>query len=180
MQKPILFSTSMVRAILDGKKNQTRRIINPQPARCNGCQSCEFKCESFRTSPPWGHHFLISPKQIWSAGDTLWVRETWAQIDALGFVYRADYDDDYTLFNMSGKWKPSIHMPKIACRLHLQVLDVRIERLLQISRFDAYREGISILDKNPVLSFQRLWESINGNDSWGTNPWCWVISFKKI
>ena len=169
MQKPILFSTSMVRAILDGKKNQTRRIINPQPAMCNGCQSCEFRCD----------RFLTPLKEICSKGDTLWVRETWTQTNSKNFIYKADYNDDCVSIGLVGRWKPSIHMPKVACRIRLQVSDVRVERLKQISCEDAYFEGIERFEKNPVLSFQSLWESINGVGSWNINPWCWVISFKK-
>ena len=116
MEKPILFSSPMVRAILDAKKTQTRRIINPQPALCNGCQSCEFRC----------NHFLISPKPIWTAGDTLWVRETWAQTNTQEYIYAADYQSQQKM-GLVGPWKPSIHMPRVASRLTLEVVEVRIE-----------------------------------------------------
>ena len=135
-------------------------------------------------------------------GDTLWVRETWAKIitpegkDA--FVYRAD--DEYykdTISDWKG-WKPSIFMPKEACRLVLKITNVRAERLNDISDTDAISEGIAIssrfgnevnqwidyIDGNgtpsPVYSFQTLWQSINGEKSWNENPFVWVIEFRKI
>lgn len=130
-------------------------------------------------------------------GDVLWVRESFL-INAIGktpFLYRAESNISNFL-----KWKPSIHMPKEAARLFLQIKDIRVERLRDISESDAIGEGIECLGNSasgipiwkeyflsdinanfaPENSFRSLWKKINGEDSWNSNPWVWVIEFKKI
>jgi hypothetical protein len=200
-EHPILFSGAMVRAILDGRKTQTRRIIKPQPEVCHGCQSCEFQ----------GNHFASPIKQRWQKGDRLWVRETWREAvsdDCDCYAYKADLSykcnppcpELESKLAINGGWKPSIFMPKDACRLRLEITDIRVEQLQSISEEDAIAEGIqSWKDGNfdrtvyknyrknegewlflPYASFQSLWESINGVNSWNNNPWVWVIEFKQI
>ncbi|MBD2364490.1 hypothetical protein H6G36_25510 [Anabaena minutissima FACHB-250] len=192
--KPILFSAPMIRAILEGRKTQTRRIIKPQPELCHGCQSCEFRCD----------HFAAPVKQQWQKGDILWVRETWRE--ALSethecYAYRADNSyqcGKRSPHNCNAIWKPSIFMPKKACRLWLEVTGVRIEQLQGIGEEDAIAEGIEQLSSGywaggqhktkdtpkhlptPIEGFKDLWQSINGTDSWDLNPWCWVVEFKRV
>jgi hypothetical protein len=202
---PILFSTAMVQAILDGRKTQTRRVVKPQPdgfvddphyetivpyngkivnglplAKSVGGLSPAIKC-------PYGQ-----------PGDVLWVRETWCPdfIDevVMRYVYKADNNED------RWKWKPSIHMPREAARLFLRIKSVRVERLLEISEEDALAEGIGrikVPHRNyelvyrdylhhgvffpvPLPSFTSLWQSINGPESWEANPWVWVVEFERI
>ena len=164
---PILFSGPMVRAIIAGRKTQTRRIIKPQPQ-------------------PNGKRLErgVSP---WVCGDHLWVRETFSIPfkGALQWVYRADGAAPF------GKWKPSIFMPRAFSRLTLEIISVRVERLQQISGADAVAEGINCEEPFKVpycgeyvatakLRYRHLWESINGAGSWAENPWVWVIGFKKL
>jgi len=122
------------------------------------------------------------------AGDRLWVRETWAVAnykgqsvgpyvaDAEEVVYRADG------FDLKGRWRPSIHMPRIASRIDLLIKQVRVERLQQISTDDAVAEGIKELQGGATVEFMNLWDSINAKRGfgWATNPWVWVIEFDRI
>ena len=198
--KPILFSTPMVQAILGGQKTQTRRTIKPQPDS-RGLRTTNVEFEDW-------HGREIKPKA--QIGNILWVRETFQVTDwehptndNYGYIYKAsengkDWEDN----NQGWKWKPSIFMPKEACRLFLEVTDVRVERLQDISHADAKAEGIESYQNNQANfrnynytgnndplkfnflfagnSFKSLWESINGRDSWNANPWVWVYEFKKI
>lgn len=188
-ERPILFSGSMVRALLAGTKTQTRRIVKV-PKRMEGyshpsAAGVDFSC-------PYG----------WRA-DRLWVRETWGigypdedggyfaipwtgadpQKDGKVF-YRADFSET----DVQRPWKPSIHMSRWASRITLWITDVRVERLNGISAADARAEGIQIpapastpaeFDHDCVVAYRKLWESINGPGSWGANPFVWVIEFKR-
>lgn len=182
-ERPILFSGEMVRAILDGRKQQTRRIVKPQPAGLWGS-----------TGKVYGHTFagvLDGPKDhYWvckfgQPGDRLWVRETWAPMcdfdKEFGTLYRADsYPSDSAI---PLQWKPSIHMPRAASRITLEITGVRVEQLNDISEEDAISEGwpgTSKMPWSPRGWFQSLWQSINGEDSWDANPWVWVIEFKRV
>jgi hypothetical protein len=176
-ERPILFSAPMVHAILAGQKTQTRRV------------RFVFGC-------PYGQ-----------PGDRLWVRESWARDDEDGQVmYRADIGRDvcadaWEQGRIEGvpryKWKPSIHMPRWASRILLEVTSVRVERLQDISESDALAEGVTpkwepgcsgrLMDAFGGFSFRpaasayaELWEQINGPGSWDTNPWVWVIEFKRV
>jgi len=179
-ERPILFSAPMVRAILAGQKTQTRRVMKKLPPQKFGCshsiKDCIFgkgwsfndargncACDGVRC--PYGE-----------PGDRLWVRETWAHAIGGGFHYKADYGHSDWL------WKPSIHMPRRASRITLEVAGVRVERLQDISEADAYAEGVEATEYGqfPAPSaFKYLWESINGPESWISNPWVWVVEFKK-
>ena len=174
-ERPILFSGPMVRAILADLKTQTRRVVKaPRSVAWDG-----------RLSPP------IDQCPYGTAGSKLWVRETWA--DTMGdpptAVYRAD-GERHPASHL--KWTPSIHMPRWASRLTLEIVNVRVERLQEISEADAKAEG----DKNPfdghlhndgtpiessaVLRFKCLWDSINAKRApWASNPWVWVVEFRK-
>ena len=209
--KPILFSTPMVQAILDGRKTQTRRIIKPQPLK----QLFDVNMGYWSEEPSDLKQPYIKSK--YKVGDILWVRETWQQqyfeqeikkswagkcyVAKDGFRYKADGVELDKSSKAFGKWKPSIFMPKEACRIFLEVTNVRVERLQEISVMDAINEGIqktwisddekSTMWKNyinngkgsyhhPVKSFSSLWESINGKESWKSNPWVWVYDFERI
>lgn len=144
--KPILFQTEMVRAILEGRKSVTRRIIKPQPAGDGS------KPEPLITRPgywnTWGDDYVY--RQPYQPGDILWVRETWGMASDLlgavpGPVYRADYTDSElrALGAKHYRWRPSIHMPRKAARIFLRVTGVRVERLQSLNTSDLIAEGIT-------------------------------------
>ncbi|HBR4272319.1 morphogenetic protein [Klebsiella pneumoniae] len=206
-ERGMIFNAEMVRAILDGRKTQTRRIIKPQPeATLSGSLSGKWlsrplnglllpKIEDIAIHCPFG-----------VVGDRIWVRETFqgplfdydlmdsyckdpTPVEKPEFcVYKADgvpapefYDADDELHSC---WRPSIHMPRWASRILLEITDVRVERLKSISDRDALREGCSAADMKSgdcvADVFARLWASIYGSDSWNANPWVWVIEFKRV
>lgn len=189
--KPILFSTEMVQAILDGRKTQTRRICNYQRNEDGKYEiTINDKIESlldYNLECNDGNPFIKEKRNV---GDILWVRETWKKSNEFGeprYLYKSLWDSYKTGIDLSG-WKPSIHMPKAAARIFLEVTNVRCERLKDISCQDCKAEGVTftpsgIPDVDDILaleSFMALWESINGKDSWKANPWVWVYEFKKI
>jgi hypothetical protein len=206
----------MVRAILDGRKTQTRRLrnldyINERPdwwelVGNSAEMDIPFPADRGKRDYPWfswvqvnnNEHHFIAQCPYGKPGDILWVRETWSPIefeDGMHYRYKASFDDT----NMKPKWKPSIHMPRKACRIFLEVLTVRVERLQDISENDALAEGIDIFTKDEKLwkhglegwewssmtryakeAYTILWEAINGKGSWEKNPWVWVIEFKVL
>lgn len=204
--KPILFSTSMVQAILEGRKTMTRRIVKPKElySDFDYLQEVISRLDS-PSSPkkPLDDVDDYSKRYFkCGTGDTLWVRETWQHsINPNEFVYKADCNNP---FYENTKWKPSIFMPKSAARIFLEITDIKVERLQDISEEDAIHEGIEPVEsfnsgegvssrqmfKNylpvgytevlPKNSFQSLWQSINGAESWDENPFVWVISFKRV
>lgn len=202
-ERPILFSGPMVRAILEGRKTQTRRIVKPQPAddvrTCNLPNNNVTGWESSLRHSYGPTTVHVCP--YGNPGDRLWVREKWAEMKwpptGPRFVYSADKDCDFT------PWRPSIHMPRWASRITLEVASVRMERLQDISEADAIAEGIERVrgiergfkEVTPLWkhytdpsfqgadqrgSFRSLWQSINGPESWAANPWVWVVEFKCI
>lgn len=199
-ERPILFSAPMVRAILSGTKTQTRRAVKPVgnddgfvllnhgdgwwPYRSDDGDSSThtvkrggklYQDETPHTCP-YGQ-----------PGDRLWVRESWGPCDG-GFCYRSDEDDASNAKPDDGHWHPSIHMPRWACRITLEVVSVRVERLQDITAADAISEGIDhaghstdvVRDYSPDERFSMLWEYINGPGSWNANPWVWVVQFKVV
>lgn len=205
-ERPILFSAPMVRAILDGIKTQTRRPVKNY-GMAPGIGNILKGSDDIKEWPdfcPYG-----------KTGDRLWVRETWINdYDRDGYLYKADCHEDGTIPRLSSgagglgggvgyavikKWKPSIHMPRRASRISLEITGVRVERLQDISEEDAIAEGVEELDghfneadycaiakkisccigdSKPV--YAQLWESLNGKGSWDLNPFVWVIEFKRI
>lgn len=164
-ERPILFSTEMVRAILEGRKTQTRRVIKhshvyiDHPQKCTNEESRAIRNEPAQFAPGEvvaAINWLTKHCPYGQPGDILWVRETWAHrhetataggveytlVDEI--IYKADNPDAIAL------WKPSIHMPREAARLFLRVKDVRVERLQDISEADAQAEGIQWIEKGPV------------------------------
>lgn len=153
--KPILFNTKMVKAILDGKKTQTRRLVQPQPPTNakikfgNGMEVAVDEGATLFNERRLSYAPKYLPYRILTGrADYLWVRETWCTDDDMadvihGFYYRADNTDmDWVNDKEIVKWRPSIHMPKAAARIFLKVTDVRIERLQDISPQDCLREGV--------------------------------------
>lgn len=212
--RPILFSGAMVRALLDGTKTQTRRVISAKHLQFFD-KSAADQVGSWNDRPfPFGR-----------PGDRLWVRETFKPIASgqvkggygkvrYGFAYQADGATKWArheteIVDLTGKpptgpmqfqdrpWKPSIHMPKRASRITLEITGVRVQRLQDISAEDCIAEGIEEpmaghwriygretdgkdVDTSPRTSFRSLWESLNGTGSWDANPWVWALTFKRI
>ncbi|MFW1970442.1 hypothetical protein [Acinetobacter bereziniae] len=217
MERPILFNTPMVQAILEGRKTQTRRLVKNRLT----IEQAEFENgnrPNVTLSEPSLQHYIDNDCPYGQVGDLLWVRETFMDLSGTGvehrdsegklqrYAYATDclsgsYSDELRK-DFGLKWTPSIHMPRSASRILLEITEVRIERLNDISRADSVREGIktfmvdcsrdglktafkdyssvnnAISRNNPVDSFRTLWESINGADSWAVNPWVWVVEFK--
>jgi hypothetical protein len=231
-ERPILFNAEMVRAILDGRKSQTRRVVKPQPSfpfgvkqivlvddpwhndafvgtpaegmMGDGPREKQFHCEDyagnlvarFDATCPYGQ-----------PGDRLWVKETWQHLHNDGSplerlpdwektpvhcFYRAD-ESDPTALPVSGKWRPSIHMPRWASRITLEITEVRAERVQEISEGDAKAEGCGLgctvkserfgrYMSAGQFAFAELWDSINAKRGlgWEANPWAWVIGFRKL
>lgn len=172
MERPILFSGPMVRAILENKKTMTRRVVRRTIAnRVKAVGSIR----NFHIQDP--HVVQACPYGV--PGDLLWVREAWALTDQAGdhitdarVVYRATDQDWETMEGW--KWRPSIFMPRWAARIWLRIVSVRVERLQQITGEDAYREGCEYRNDFPAL-----WDELNAKRGvgWETNPWVWVIEF---
>jgi len=192
--KPIIFSTPMVQAILDGKKTQTRRVIKPQP---DGEIKANIPYEFYGTKTERIFTDTKAYLAPCSVGDILWVRETFCEvpyehnhvpikggyITIPKYAYKADSERDYT-----GIWKPSIHMPREAARIFLQVTNVRVERLQDITEEDAIAEGMSktLVDGVTFISakgkFHALWDTLYAKRGhpWENNPWVWVYEFMRI
>jgi len=204
--RPIIFSTPMVKAILDGRKSQTRRVIKPQPKpHSSGGWIWEKVGGVIATkSGKIYKSKMLSRSPYGKPGDRLWVRETWRifdnRIEDCGCndpcschrysgkpIYRADnMEDEY-------KWKPSIHMPKKYARIWLEITGVRVEQLQNISRKDAHAEGFHPSPYNGLeswkgqpygnanLAFEACWNDINGKKHpWESNPFVFVISFRRL
>lgn len=196
-EHPVIFNSEMVKAILDGRKTMTRRIVKPDlPESIN---PASVMWNEFNMVVQSHHDGTIVKCPYGKPSDRLWVRESFAWgPKEIGPPYH--YKSDYEGSIVDWKWKPSIHMPRSASRITLEITGIRIERLQDISKEDCLKEGIGRHvpvpgdgepiytnyedPKDPLLhpktSFLTLWESINGSDSWYDNPWVWVLSFKKV
>lgn len=219
-ERPILFKSEMIKAILDGRKTQTRRVVKSAKDR-NGSGCHLAPCEI--AGDVNGGDYSLSP--YGQPGDHLWVRETWnlfissqdgdecwpiktiPKVDPRGadeehFHAELDYAATTPLSRRAWlmaaterPWRPSIHMPRWASRITLEITAIRVERLCDISNVDAIGEGIKpVLGcwknygcarynkdfKYPINSFRSLWQSINRLDSWEANPWVWVVEFKRV
>lgn len=197
---PILFNTEMVRAILDGRKCCTRRVVKfPVNRYTNNVPLAdkivlqELRCDkaNFLEEP----FFSFGMNLPYQPGDTLYVRETWCAlpVNEAGhmrghcvYYYRAD--GDLRPEGWRGKWHPSIHMPKEAARIWLKATDVRVERLQEMWASDVPKEGIYFNKPTTademLMAFAKLWNStIKKSDldcyDWDANPWVWVIEFKR-
>jgi hypothetical protein len=206
MEKPILFSTPMVRAILEGRKTQTRRVCKNPPVKI----PIEFQHEGCSD-----YGFEKEPNPRYRVGDRLWVRETWAAPHSCDHLPPRLIPQGARIHfaateNLGGLiHRPSIFMPRWASRITLEVTEVRVERLQDISEEDAISEGVDVwfenlkdrqsdnvwnliakaakkrdtnaLLTNEVDKYAVLWDSINGKKyPWDSNPFCWVISFVVV
>jgi hypothetical protein len=217
-ERPILFSSEMVRAILEGRKTQTRRVLRVQPTRwetvahfCTGADHLGWSFYKRRGDGCWeNRERFYCP--YGKPGDRLWVRETFAAqiITANGYdhdgpaigrmrdkskpvLYRADpMYDGMTSGEFAWSWEPSIHMPRWASRINLEITEVRVQRLRDINCGDAAAEGVIDPDYDPSQAdwqvmgkhpFVELWDSINGKKdgcSWADNPWVWALTFRRV
>ena len=191
--RPILFSTPMVRALLDGRKSMTRRTVKQQErlrmgtdVLIEGDHRPEYLNE-YGSWQQWVPNARTMRCPHGKAGDLLWVRE------------RAHYGPDRVAYSADnpalahgekvdgwGPARPSIHMPRWASRLTLEITDVRVERLQDISEEDAIAEGVDAVSMADVprqatwsrrQDYAQLWEKLNGKGSWDLNPWVWVLTF---
>nr|DAR00571.1 MAG TPA: ASCH domain protein [Caudoviricetes sp.] len=194
--KPILFNTEMVRAILEGRKSCTRRLVKPQPKSklCYtfaGSDSNTWGYPNRTAHEIWGEEFKL-PNDIteeelskrWNppyhTDDILYVRETWKKAPN-GYYYYEDWQRNDIADVI--KWKPSIHMPKEAARIWLKVTDVRVERLQDTTDDDAEAEGCFDYTST-ALGFFDVWDSTIKKSNlncygWNANPWVWVIEFER-
>lgn len=216
-ERPILFSGPMVRALLEGSKTQTRRVVKyPTQEGKSGWHPNKTGWQFL----PGGSERPVCP--YGRPGDRLWVRETfiqgWPSVDGnhdqfyedgsekpVHTWYRATspdigWTDDDGFATGKTPWKPSIHMPRWASRITLEIVSVRVERLQDISEADALAEGVCAQGgglyelhyfdlagrpalgstQSPRLAYRGIWESINGAGSWDANPWVWVVEFKRV
>lgn len=170
-ERPILFKGEMVKAILDGRKTQTRRIAKEFTEQHAGI------LKRFPNQKGCRHG---------EVGDRLWVREAFADTSMLDarhpVTYRADMDVEDDMHARDFPWKPSIFMPRAVSRLTLEIVSLRVERLQDITEEDAKAEGVpfSMMASTHRLGFQNLWASVNGLKSWDENPFSWVIEFKRL
>ncbi|HHS8841323.1 TPA: morphogenetic protein [Klebsiella pneumoniae] len=196
-ERGMIFNGEMVRAILDGRKTQTRRQVNASTLDMLDLQKM-YPHKKYNIGCPFG-----------AVGDRIWVRETFCPVDDTQYGgekwvdYRAT--PKFEASHPAGwdsapndaealKWRPSIHMPRWASRILLEITDVRVERLNAISQEDAQAEGMELAGWRPTYSdpdsggevmtpydnFAELWSSIYGDESWKANPWVWVISFERV
>jgi hypothetical protein len=227
-ERPILFSGAMVRALLDGSKTQTRRAVKLQVQHddswVGGWKIVHKRVTQALLTfnqlggKPLGSEVAICP--YGQPGDRLWVRETWLEDpeddgtwaytqymgckgSPLSDVPRKFQKPEHCIYRegwdgSSLRWRPSIHMPRWASRILLEIVSVRVERLQDISAADCHAEGIAQCDgigsaahmidlasrmsgapSIDVITYATLWEVINGLGSWDTNPWVWVVEFKR-
>lgn len=195
--KPILFNTEMVRAILDGRKTCTRRIVRP-PYFVDGDENDKRSLITLRTATKNSSLYrqigqMPYPDAPYRMCDILYVRETWCK-GLERYIYRADYSDTEKFYRngkeIEMKWHPSRHMPKEAARIWLKVTDVRVERLQDITSEQIYREGVEVEyphvlnGEEKIYAFSNLWNStIKKPDidryGWDASPYVWVIEFER-
>lgn len=183
-ERPILFSAPMVRALLNGAKTQTRRIASHPLFRP---LTFIVDCGDGWWGDEEGDAQVRCP--YGQPGDRLWVRETFFDTRPFGDAPLFSCRTTQFAFRASGEfigchqWKPSIHMPRVASRILLEIVSVSIERLQDISEADAIAEGVggdvTVTPCFAVERYRALWESINGPGSWDANPWVWVVEFNQ-
>ncbi|ELY5242796.1 morphogenetic protein [Yersinia enterocolitica] len=197
-EKPILFNSEMVNAILSGRKTMTRRIISEKTLHLFGVAAGAGECHPLELCDERSQSYYLEFCPLGKPGDQLWVRECFSDLEDFdffnpsvpdvipGYWYWADGNPEW------GNWtkpKPSIHMPRWASRINLLITGVRVERLNDISEQDARAEGVKAW-RGPAeelvggkLAFLELWDSIYGQkegENWQANPWVWVINFERM
>jgi hypothetical protein len=194
-EQSIPFNAPMIRALLEGRKTQTRRIVKPQPAVKDGAWSLETSKVSISADAVYHRDFrelIVGHCPYGKPGDVLWVKENWGYFGGDEYLYQQDigsvgYRADHLGCNPipGGRWRSSRFMPRWASRITLDVTGVLVERLQDISEADALAEGMRC-DKDTLAAtghatyidaFRDIWEQINGPGSWEKNPWVWVIEF---
>lgn len=222
--RPILFSAPMILALLDSRKTQTRRLVKPQP---NPCKTVNCSAATWSPSGGWHcttcgngirgaeHNYTGLPCPYGVPGDVLWAREAWRIHERFPDVARVRYQaserrswteqhEDFPVHLAAGLkdkagYRPSIHMPRWANRLTLEITDVRVERLQSISEIDAIAEGITVLcppdrdgrrhfglpgfeidEPTAARAYSKLWAMIHGPGSWISNPWVWAVTAPPI
>ncbi|HHB7518041.1 TPA: morphogenetic protein [Klebsiella pneumoniae] len=208
-ERGMIFNGEMVRAILDVRKTQTRRIVKGTDGAVKFCKEWDINGEEIFVVLDEKDHTGMNPVlgaiscPFGGVGDRIWVRETWARYNidqnSHDIAYRVTTPADWP---EEGRWRPSIHMPRWASRILLEITDVRVERLNVISEEDARAEGVGIavwfaakgvpesewtslgeqgaMQASHINKFATLWESIYGAESWKANSWVWVIEFKRV
>lgn len=207
----MIFNSEMVRAILDGRKTQTRRIVKGTDGAVKFCKEWDINGEEIFVVLGEKDHTGMNPVfgaiscPFGAVGDRIWVRETWAEAGACEpdlKLYRANYPEHVPSIYENVppaeeiRWTPSIHMPRWASRILLEITDVRVEQLNAISEEDARAEGIidggclncgepepcgcANPEPDATDAFAYLWQSIYGQENWNANPWVWVIEFKRV
>ncbi|HID9179129.1 TPA: hypothetical protein ACXE53_001519 [Klebsiella quasipneumoniae] len=238
-ERGMIFNGEMVRALLSGRKTQTRRIVKGTDGAVKFCKEWDINGKEVFVVLGEKDHTGMNPVlgaiscPFGAVGDRIWVRETWATLGnedgccidwegnlckgderSAARIYRASCEQrpgDYGLWSIpddaywkphtkehkfEGAWRPSIHMPRWASRILLEITDVRVERLNAISEEDARAEGIidggclncgepepcgcANPEPDATDAFAYLWQSIYGQENWNANPWVWVISFKRV
>ncbi|KAB5475393.1 hypothetical protein F8561_20910 [Enterobacter sp. 198] len=193
-ERGMIFNGEMVRAILDGKKTQTRR-----PLKWKQTRFTEIAERDDGSRWPWSEDAenvcdFWHPCPFGAVGDRIWVRETWAEAGAGApdlKLYRANYPEHVPTHYENVppadeiRWTPSIHMPRWASRLTLEITGVRVERLQAITLGDICKEiGCGLYDFRPATYgfqvWEELWKSLYGEENWQSNPWVWVIEFKVV
>ena len=223
-ERPILFSAPMVRAVLEGRKTVTRRAMKCQPDADASITVESYNVtvtnrRGYQEAGPeifgawWRDGESGCKCPYGKPGDRLWVRETFIDLRGTGVEHRPDPDgplqryayaadcrpgshSDEARKDFGLKYKPSIHMPRAACRILLEITDVRVERLQDITEEQAktegvrlytdhaelgdwwHVEGIETYSADPRKSFELLWSSVGGD--WNANPWVWVVEFKRV
>lgn len=206
--RPIIFSAPMIRALLDGRKSMTRRVLKPQPL-ADGYYEGEIALDAaeggagtrFSATAVGGGAIRTEYRDLpYAVGDRLWVREAYISgfnldeddrpVGDLRLWYRADgfsgrwLDTDTYEWRDYPPWRSSIHMPRWASRLTLLVTAVKVERLQEISDGDCIAEGacdalpMTALGGSPREAFADLWNSIHGPGAWAANPWVAAVSFE--
>lgn len=202
--RPILFSAPMVRALLEGRKTQTRRIIDRQPPEDHARLIVEAihptVMDRHGEEHPGPETFGVTTVdgewcfrcRYGKPGDLLYVRETWAPrsngrllIERMQRPFYRATDGEGDMKKPNGwNWRPSMHMPRWASRLTLRITDVRVQRLQDITQEEAVAEGMPASTgpflHHVIADFHKLWNSINGAGAWDANPWVWALSFDVI
>ena len=185
-ERPILFTPEHAQKVLVGTKTQTRRIVK---------RNASGRVQAVGSPKNW---HLDDPDAVLACpygavGDRLWIKEAWAWPGEELFMHKGCPADAETVEKWKQdknappvKWKPSLYMPRWACRTVVELTEVRVERVWEISERDAIAEGVqpcghtSFHVDEHTCSFRLLWETIHGKGSWALNPWVWALTFKKV